>query len=56
MQLTRVDALLAQLEQQKNEYDLIAFGTAIADFSVAELETLSANLGRAVPSKPLTIH
>ena len=55
MNLTRVDALLAKLELHKHELDTIEFGQEISDFTVVELESLSANLDRAVRFKPLSV-
>jgi hypothetical protein len=55
MNLSRVDTLLAKLEMHKHELDSIAFGEEISDFSVRELESLSANLDRAVQYRPLIV-
>jgi hypothetical protein len=59
METSRVDALLAKLEQNKNNLelaDLADFTVQISDFSVVELVKLAANLDRAIPQKSLTIH
>ncbi|HYI93867.1 MAG TPA: hypothetical protein VEX68_10010 [Bryobacteraceae bacterium] len=55
MNLTRVDTLLAKLEMHKHELHTIEFGLEISDFSVVELESLSANLDRAVQYRPLHV-
>jgi hypothetical protein len=59
METSRVDALLAKLEQNKNNLeltDLADFREQIADFTVAELLKLAANLDRAISTKSLLIH
>ena len=56
MELSRVDALLEKLEQHKNRLETVDFRVEISDFTVIELEALSANLDRAIPRKPLSIH
>ena len=59
METSRVDALLAKLEQNKNNLeltDLADFREQIADFTVAELLKLAANLDRAISTKTLMIH
>ena len=55
MNLSRVDTLLAKLELHKHELDTIRFGEEISDFSVFELESLSANLDRAVQYRALPV-
>ena len=55
MNLTRVDTLLAKLEMHKHELHTIEFGQEISDFTVGELESLSANLDRAVQYRPLKV-
>lgn len=55
MNLTRVDTLLAKLEMHKHELDTIEFGQEISDFTVGELESLSANLDRVVRYRPLVV-
>jgi hypothetical protein len=59
METSRVDALLAKLEQNKNHLelaDLADFRAQIADFSVGELLRLAANLDRVISTKSLSIH
>ena len=51
MDSSRVDALLAELERHKHELDTFDFAAEISDFSVAELEALSAKLDRIVDVK-----
>lgn len=55
-QMSRVDALIAKLHEHRANLDLIDFPCEIADFTVLELERLSAGLSQAIPSKPLTVH
>jgi hypothetical protein len=55
MNLSRVDTLLAKLELHKHELDTIEFRDEISDFSVVELESLSANLDRVVQYRALTV-
>ena len=55
MNLSRVDTLLSKLAMHKHELDTIAFGDEISDFTVGELESLSANLDRVVQYRPLVV-
>jgi hypothetical protein len=55
MNSSRVDALLAQLERQKHNADSVDFGAEISEFTVSELQALSANLGRIFPVKHLSV-
>ena len=43
--------MLAELERHKHELDTFDFAAEISDFSVAELEALSAKLDRIVDVK-----
>jgi hypothetical protein len=55
MNLSRVETLLTKLEMHKHELDTIAFGEEISDFTVRELESLSANLDRVVQYRSLAV-
>jgi hypothetical protein len=55
MNSSRVDALLAQLERQKHNADSVDFGAEISEFTVGELQALSASLSRIFPLKRLSL-
>ena len=51
MNTSRVDALSLELERQKHISDSLDFGAEISEFTVCELQALSASLSRIVPVK-----
>jgi hypothetical protein len=55
MDLSKVNTLLEKLESQRHELEAVDFGREICDFSVVELEALSASLDRVIQHKPLTL-
>jgi hypothetical protein len=55
MNYSRVDALLAELERQKHNADSVDFGARISEFTVCELQALSASLSRIFPLKRLSL-
>ena len=46
--------MLAELERHKHNLEAVDFGAEISEFTVGELQALSASLGRIAPVKRLT--